>query len=154
MKNVFRRLLLILAIIFITLQFFQPKKNHTPENENSLFLKADVPVRVQAILKNACFDCHSYQTQYPWYDNISPVSWFINGHIIKGKRALNFSKWGQLSALNKISLLDKIGEEAKTKGMPLKSYTLMHKTARLSDEQIKQLADWAEALATEIYKLK
>ncbi|MBN1819703.1 MAG: heme-binding domain-containing protein, partial [Prolixibacteraceae bacterium] len=143
---------LILSIIFIGLQFFQPEKNNQPADQNHLFSQAIVPEPVQQILNNACMDCHSNQTHYPWYDRISPVSWYVNNHIEEGKEELNFSEWGQLSNIDKINRLTKISEETKEGKMPLKSYTFMHKQAKLTEEQVSELCSWTETYGMEVYK--
>ena len=145
-------LLGILAVVFIAIQFFQPEKNQQAPDNNHLFKSADVPENIQAMLKNACLDCHSNQTTYPWYDRVAPVSFYVAGHIDEGKDEMNLSEWGTLSPIDKINLLNKMSEEVKEGKMPLKSYTLMHKSARLSKEQVDELCQWAESYGMEIYK--
>jgi hypothetical protein len=55
---------------------------------------------------------------------------------------LNFNEWGIYSNRKQERLLNSIKEQIKTKQMPLSSYTLMHKDAKLNDWQIKTLTDW------------
>jgi len=152
LKKTFTWTLGILFVVFIAIQFFQPKKNQQAPDNNHLFKSVVVPENIQATLKNACLDCHSNQTTYPWYDRIAPVSFFVAGHINEAKNDMNLSEWGALSPIDKINLLNKMCEEMKEGKMPLKSYTLMHKPARLSKNQVDELCQWAETYGMEIYK--
>ena len=152
MKKTVKWILIVLVVAFLAAQFFNPKKNYQPLTENHLFVVAQVPDRIQETLKNACLDCHSDQTNYQWYHRIAPVSFFINNHIVEGKNELNMSKWGQLTALEKISLLNKISEEINGGNMPLLSYTAIHRKARLSQEQKDDISAWTETYGMEIFK--
>ena len=58
--------------------------------------KIDAPPEVQAILRRACFDCHSNETIWPFYSWIAPVSWIMSRDIIGGRQHLNFSKWDEV----------------------------------------------------------
>ncbi|NQU85332.1 MAG: heme-binding domain-containing protein [Mariniphaga sp.] len=144
--------IVVIIVAFIALQFFQPEKNNQAIDNNHIFSSTDIPAPIQEILKSACLDCHSNQTRYPWYDRISPVSWYVTNHIEEGKEELNFSEWKRLSAIDKISLLNKICEETEEKKMPLKNYTAMHKSAKLTDKQIAELCNWAESYGMKIFK--
>ncbi len=142
--------IVLLVVVFIAMQFFQPGKNLEEPTEQHLFNTAHVSAEVQGILKNACMDCHSNNTNYLWYHKISPVSWYIHKHIADGKKALDFSVWGGYSKLEKIGMLDEVCEETKEKTMPLKSYTWMHKKANLTEKEIETLCNWAESYAEEL----
>ena len=111
-----------------------------------------VPNDVASILKNSCYDCHSNNTRYLWYHNISPVSWMINNHIQEGKHELNFSEWGKLDIYDQITNLEEMSSEAKRKTMPLKSYLLMHPGAKLNQEQIDRLEGWTTELGEQLLK--
>ena len=146
MRKIVRFGILILIVGFIVIQFFQPEKNKEQITGNDILRYHEVPETVAAILEESCYDCHSNNTRYPWYDRISPVSWMVNNHIQDGKHELNFSEWGKLDIYKKITTLEEIRQESSRKTMPLKSYLIMHPKARLSDEQIKTIEEWAEKL--------
>ncbi len=97
---------------------------------------------VQTMLKNACYDCHSYETKYPWYSQVAPVSWWLDNHIKEGREHLNFSTFGALSAADRTEVMEDAAEAVQEGEMPLSSYTWAHPAARLSAEQKTQLADW------------
>ena len=46
----------------------------------------------------ACFDCHSNDTDWPWYSYVAPVSWLVVGDILSGREELNFSEWDREGA--------------------------------------------------------
>ena len=97
-----------------------------------------VPSSVHQSLKDACYDCHSNSTNYTWYFNIQPVGMMMNRHITEGKKELNFSKF-EIDPHK----MEEIAEVIEENEMPLKSYRMLHKEARLDDTQKKELIEWA-----------
>lgn len=150
MRKFIRIAVVILFVAFIIIQFFQPEKNLTNDFSTHIFEKEQVPDNIKTILKNACLDCHSNQTNYLWYHKITPVSWMVNKHVIEGKDELNLSDWGEMDIFDKIGTLEEICQEVERKKMPLESYSAMHKKAKLSDEQITALCEWTEKLGLEL----
>lgn len=143
--SIFKKILLILLILFIAIQFIQPAGNKTGQVEDANISKAvSVPANVQTILKNACYDCHSNNTTYPWYAHLQPVGWTLNSHIIKGKKELNFSEFGSYSTRRQQSKLKAIADQIKDNEMPLYSYTIMHKSARLTKEEKSIIINWTQ----------
>lgn len=154
MRKVVRIAGISLLVLLVIAQFRRPAKNFTEDSQASLFKQTAVPAEVSEILKNACLDCHSNQTQYHWYHEVAPVSWLVAAHIEDGKKELNFSEWGDKSAIDQINLLTKIIDEVKAGKMPLESYSIIHAKARLSDNQKKVLNDWAETYGMELFQKK
>ncbi len=150
MKKVLKIVLISLLAIFIIIQFFQPEKNSGKISESHILKKEQIPGNIKSILKNACLDCHSNQTNYLWYHNIAPVSWMVNKHVIAGKSELNLSDWGELDIFGKIATLEDICKEVERNKMPLKEYVLLHKKANLTDEQVAELCVWTEKLGLEL----
>lgn len=132
-----------LLYILIGIQFFHPKKNvSTKEAPQRIEKIIVVPDEVQSILKIACYDCHSNTTNYPWYNKIQPIAWWLDRHIINGKRKLNFSEYGNYTAQKKTYKLKEIKEVVEENEMPLKSYSLIHQNAKLSVAQKEILIEW------------
>lgn len=142
-----RKWLLILITAFILIQFIQPARN-----KNGQVLQTDitatftVPSNVKSILEVACYDCHSNNTRYPWYANIQPGGWWLAKHIKDGKEELNFSDFGSYSHRRQINKLKSIANSISDGTMPLPSYTLLHKNARLTKEQKTLIIEWAGKL--------
>src|SRR5947209_6859367 len=94
MKRIFKKILWILLILLIAIQFIRPAKNKSEGlSPNDISTKYPVPDSIKAILKVACNDCHTNNTRYPWYAEIQPVAWWLSNHIKDGKRGLNFSEF-------------------------------------------------------------
>ena len=137
-----QKIILIIAGILILIQFIPVSKKvpvFNKSNDFSVVINADTTVI--NTLKNSCYDCHSYQTNYPVYSKIAPVSWFIQLHVNEGREHLNFSEWDLLPENKKVHQMEECIEVIENKDMPLKSYTLMHKNARLSTENNKMLIE-------------
>lgn len=150
MKSIFKKTFFIGIIIFLLIQFYQPARNVAFEQD----LTADftrvypVPKNVEVILRTSCYDCHSNNTNYPWYSNIQPVRFFMDSHINEGKEELNFNEWGNYSKRRQNSKLKAISKEIKENEMPLASYTLIHKNAVLSSIQKQEVMNWINSLET------
>ncbi|HEX8846347.1 MAG TPA: heme-binding domain-containing protein [Pyrinomonadaceae bacterium] len=135
-----------LAAIFAALQFIRPARTNPPVDEaRTIQAHARLTPQVAALLDRACNDCHSNLTRWPWYSNIAPVSWFVINHVNVGRQEMNFSDWAQYSRSEQQGLLKDICREVKKGAMPLPSYLRMHGEARLSNEDVKTLCDWASA---------
>jgi hypothetical protein len=139
------KIILAIGIIIIACQFFRPARN-----TNSRVTDADIskivstPDSVLYALKNACYDCHSNNTVYPWYANLQPVAWLISCHIRKGKEELNFSEFGNYSNRRQVSKLDGIANSILDDIMPLASYRMMHLKAQLSASEKSLLIKWIQ----------
>ncbi len=102
------------------------------------------PPQVAALLKNSCYDCHSSETEWPWYSYIAPISWPLVGHVNDARESLNFSEWPHDSSKRARKKWRRISEAVDAKEMPLPSYTWIHWRSRLNEQERKQLADWAD----------
>ncbi len=140
-------ILLIAIIIFAGIQFIPTERNISSEVPETDFIKMyNPPEKVVNILQTACYDCHSNNTAYPWYNKVQPVSWFLEGHINEAKEHLNFSEFGQLSDRKKRSRLKSIAGQIKDDEMPLFSYKLLHKEARLDSASTTLMIEYMENL--------
>ncbi|SFV70013.1 hypothetical protein MNB_SV-3-630 [hydrothermal vent metagenome] len=95
----------------------------------------------------SCYDCHSNNTEYKWYDNIAPLSWYVDNNILKAKFSLNFSKWGEFPSWRRLLFFQgAIPYDIETKKMPPKSYTFMHPDAKISLDEKKQISKWISSI--------
>jgi len=92
--------------------------------------------RVRALTKNACFDCHSNETTWPWYSNVAPVSWMVQHDVDSGRSTLNFSEGNQPQEADP----DDIVEVVKSGEMPPWYYRIAHPKSRLSSAEKATLA--------------
>ncbi len=129
--------LLIVAIIMI--QFIPVNLTNPPvETEPS------TPSDVKAILKRACYDCHSHETVWPWYSQVAPVSWLLAWDVAEGREELNFSTWNRYGSRQIVKKMKEIVEEIEEGEMPPWFYLPTHPEARLSDSDRRLLIQWAQ----------
>lgn len=142
-KKLIKRIGLVLLVALVIAQFFGPEKNNGDIASVETFIAdTNPPEDVHAILKSACFDCHSDHTRYPWYNNITPVNYWLAEHVKDGKKHFNVSKWNDYSDKKKDHKLEELAEEVEEGHMPLPSYTWTHNDAKLSKEQIEAVESW------------
>lgn len=135
----------------VALQFFNPALTNPPvEPGSDLMAGNGPPARIAALLHDACYDCHSFATKWPWYSHVAPVSWFVAGHVNDGREAMNFSEWPQDDPYKAGKRLARISHRVEEGAMPLASYTWLHPASRLTGEQRKQLSDWAARAADQL----
>lgn len=148
-----KKILIGLLVVLVVIQFIRPERNVSEiPSQNDIRVHYSVPANVESILKRACYDCHSNNTNYPWYANIQPVLWWLQDHIEEGKEELNFSEFATYSAKKADHKLDEVIEMVEEEEMPLESYTYIHKDAVLSSSEKKLLMDWAADLRKMIKK--
>ncbi len=135
----------ILIVLAGLAQFFGPEKNQGDIASIEPFLnETNPPEDVKLILKESCYDCHSDVTRYPWYNTITPVNYWLNGHINHGKEHFDVSKWEGNSVKRKDHKFEELIEMVEGGEMPLNSYTWTHSEARLTEAQIQSIVTWAK----------
>ncbi len=145
--NLYKKAILLLLIAVVGIQFMPTTRNQSNEVYETDFTKTlIVPNNVQNLLKNSCYDCHSNNTNYPWYNLIQPVSWFLENHIKEGKKELNFNEFGAYSIRMQKSKLKSVINQIKENKMPLPTYALIHKDAKLSEADKELLIRWMNKL--------
>ena len=131
----------------IIIQFIHPKRNRSEGAQpNYIANSFPMPADVKKILSVACMDCHSNNTRYPWYSKIQPVDWWLNDHVVDGKKELNFDEYTNKSLRYQYHKMEEAIEMVEDKKMPLKSYTWTHRDARLTDNERLLIIDWARSI--------
>lgn len=138
---------IILLVAFVVIQFIPVDRNQSDNIPKTDFMLVnDVPSDIKDKLRVSCYDCHSNNTQYPWYNKVQPVAWFLEDHIKEGKAELNFSEWDSLSSRRQVSKLRSIIKQIESGEMPLDSYTLIHKDAKFSEAEKEEIISWITQL--------
>jgi hypothetical protein len=130
----------VLAVAFAAIQLAPVDRTNPP-------VEAEVPApeEVRAVLRRACYDCHSNETVWPWYSRIAPVSWLVAHDVRKGREELNFSAWNRMSADDRAEPLHESWETAAAGEMPPWFYLPPHPEARLSADDLALLRAWSRA---------
>jgi len=145
-KSIWKKLILLVVILFALIQLIPKPNKNIADSINTASIDAiySVPDTVFHLMKEACYDCHSNNTHYPWYSNIQPFAWYLNNHITEGKKELNFDEFGNYASRRRKSKLKSIASQIEDNGMPLTSYKLIHRNARLSKDEKKLIINWAK----------
>ena len=148
------RILLGLAVVFLVLQVFRPARNASTTapftGKDDITVLFPPPPAVKQILATSCYDCHSNQTHYPWYAEVQPVGWWLASHIRSARQELNFAEFGAYTRKRQVKKLEALCDEVRDRTMPLPSYALIHRDAKLTDAQIAALCAWAEGVQDKI----
>lgn len=131
-----KRIAVVVVALFAGIQFILPERTNPPVREEKA-------LPMHPVFRRACADCHSNETRWPWYSYVAPASWLVAGHVNHARRHLNVSEWTGLEARRAAHKLDELCEQVREGSMPLPSYLLLHRDAKLSGEDRDSLCAWA-----------
>ncbi len=138
---------LALLVVLVGLQFIPTRSNQSKDVASADFLLTyKIPENIGHVLYTSCYNCHSNNTEYPWYSRLQPVGLLLESHINKGKAELNFSEFGSYSIRKQKSKLKSMVNQIEKGEMPLSSYTFIHRDARLSKEIKKSLVNYLNSI--------
>jgi mono/diheme cytochrome c family protein len=96
--------------------------------------KWDSP-RTRELAKRACFDCHSNETNWPWYANVAPMSWAVQFDVDAAREIVNYSEFEREYPLGGYS-----GQRTRDGNMPPYKYMMAHPEAQLTPQEREELA--------------
>jgi hypothetical protein len=135
-------------LALIALQLTNPPHQNPSVAPGHDLLATNVPSpSVAAILKAACYDCHSCETKWPWYSYVAPVSWYVVRDVNAARASMNFSEWPHDDPQRARKRWGHIADEVESGEMPLANYTRWHSQARLDERQRAELVKWASQQA-------
>ena len=137
-----KRILLALLVLFVLAQFVRPSTTNPPVDPAK---ELRAPANVQQIIDRSCVDCHTNRTTYPWYNQITPVNWYLADHIKEGRRELNFSEYAGYKPRRKNKKMEEICEQVQEGEMPLPEYTWLHPGTKLSEADKQTLCAWTKS---------
>jgi hypothetical protein len=151
MKRKWKWIFGVLAAVFAGLQFTNPAHTNPPVPPGGdISATNPPPPQIAALLRAACYDCHSDETTWPWYSRVAPVSWLVVSDVNDGRERLNFSEWPHALPGRAAKRLERVSEELDYKNMPPRKFTLMHPAARLTAAQRQELIQWADDTAAKL----
>ncbi len=146
-----KKILVILLVGFILLQFFPIDKNNpAPTPKMDFLMIKNTPESTANLIRTGCYDCHSNESKYPWYSNIQPFGWFLKDHIEEGRKELNFSTFATYEPKRQAHKLNEAAEQIEKGEMPIESYLLGHSEAKFSAAQKDQLVKYFRMVESEI----
>jgi hypothetical protein len=114
----------------------------TLTNNRNIFGDTQIDPETLALVRRACQNCHSQNTEWPWYSHVAPMSWMIARDVQQARVHMNLSQWQDYSAENRLRLLSEIGSAVKNRQMPVERYLLLHPEARLTELERQRLYSW------------
>jgi hypothetical protein len=135
----------VLVAGFASLQFTNSPRTNPPV-VSDMMASNPPPPQIAAMLHASCYDCHSYETKWPWYSHIAPVSWLVASDVKDGRRDMNLSDWPS-DPMRAAKRLEDMSEKIGYDEMPPSKYTVIHADARLTESQRKELTDWLDVEA-------
>ena len=140
MTRILRYVLIGLGIALVVIQLIPVERSNPP-----VTALVDAPEEVLTTLRRSCWDCHSNETEWPWYSYVAPVSFRVSQHVRMGREHVNFTEWDSYDAEELDEAFEEIAEEIEKDGMPLSDYLLVHRKAKLTTADRERLISWAEA---------
>jgi len=136
LKRLLMIVVVMLGIFLIAIQFIPVTYTNPPVTDEPNW---DSP-ETRTLAARACFDCHSNETDLPWYSNIAPVSWLIYRDINEGREEMNFSEW-RMKSKRVDHVAEEIEEVIRKGEMPPWYYLPMHPQAKLTDAEKQALIE-------------
>ena len=136
--RVLRWVVLVIVVVFVAMQLVPLNRSNPPVSA-----EVAAPPDARAVLRRACYDCHSNETVWPWYAWVAPVSWLVARDVHEGRRELNFSVWGRYTTKEQVKKLKETWETVEEGEMPPWYYLPLHRNARLSAQDKAVLQRWA-----------
>ena len=128
------RVILIGAIVFVAIQFVPYGRAHdNPPVTQAVDWDS---ARTEKLFNDACADCHSNETEWPWYSNVAPQSWLVQRDVDAGREELNLSELDREQDEIK-DLIEVVADDE----MPPVRYTFLHPDAKLSEGEKQRLMD-------------
>jgi hypothetical protein len=140
-----RWILTVFLLALIGAQFVGADRTNPPATP-AASLRARTPPDVSAILDRSCRDCHSNETTWPWYSNVAPMSWMAADHVHHGRDHFNYSEWTSYSSDDQDKFLGAMCNLALRGRMPIASYLLLHREAKLSPDDVETLCTWSDKM--------
>jgi hypothetical protein len=97
--------------------------------------------KTRYLFYQACKNCHTNETVWPWYSRYAPASWLIQSDVDEGRANFNVSEWTEARKVNKGK---DAAKELRDGDMPPWYYRPAHPEARLSKEDKAYLIDGLE----------
>ena len=115
-------------VVFAGIQLVPVDRGNPPVES-----EVPAPAEVRAVLRRACYHCHSHETSWPLYGYVAPASWLLAYDIRHAREHLNFSTWNRYDAEEQQENLEEAWEKVEDGEMPLWYYLPLHPEARLTE---------------------
>jgi Haem-binding domain len=138
---------LIPVTLFVSAASIMQTEPRNPLVDRSRTIESEmrVPPRVESVLQRACHDCHSDETEWPWYAKVWPVAALVEHDVDKGRHAMNLSEWsaqnGKTPAMA-LSTLVAACADLQQQRMPPPQYRMLHPRSRVTNADVSTFCQW------------
>ncbi len=136
------RIFAVLGVVYLVSQGLRPERKNRPVDPAKRLV---APPQVQSILDRSCADCHSNNTRWPWYSNLSPISWWLADHVGHGRRDFSTSDFNSYTPERAAHKMEEVCEQVEDGHMPIRQYLWLHPGAKLSAADKQTLCGWAKS---------
>jgi hypothetical protein len=128
---------LVVVVGVIAIQFVPIDTANPP-------VEQDIPAspELKAVLQRACYNCHSNETEWPWYSRFAPISWLLAWDVHEGRAELNYSTWNRYDSQQQVKKLEESWKDITEGEMPPWYYLPIHREAHLSPDDRALLRQW------------
>ena len=128
----------VIVLVLLGLLQLVPVDRSNPPTRAGFF----GPDRVEEILRRCCYDCHSYETDWPWYSKVAPISFMVAHNVNEARSELNFSEWRTYGSARRAEIGAKMIDLIENHEMPPPLYAIMHGETKLTGPELEVLRNW------------
>jgi cytochrome c len=77
-------------------------KINSGEMKAPILSVAEIEPETLGLIQRVCQNCHSFNTELPFYGRIAPMSWLMARDVQQARLHMNFSQWQEYSAEDRI----------------------------------------------------
>jgi len=133
-----RNIVIGIVVLFVLIQIIPVDRSNPPVSQDM-----PAPPEVSSVLHRACYNCHSNQTEWPWYSYIAPVSWMVASDVHEAREHMNLSRWDTYPRDDKHHFVRGIWRMVDKGAMPLWYYKPLHPESHISDQEKQLLKEWS-----------
>lgn len=120
---------------------YGPVKSAKPSR--AMLSGAQIGPQVLNIFERSCQNCHSENTEWPWYSYVAPASMMIESDVARARSEMNLSRWSEYSVEDQQGILTSLTAVVRSREMPPSRYTMIHPQSKLSEEERQLIYNWA-----------
>jgi uncharacterized membrane protein len=113
------------------------------KSSRAILSGAQITPRVLHVFERSCQNCHSENTEWPWYSYVAPASMMIESDVARARSEMNLSRWSEYSVEDQQAILTSLAAAVRSAEMPPSRYTMIHPQSKLSEEERQLIYNWA-----------
>lgn len=141
----------VAAVVIVASVLPGPFAEVKKAGKGNLLLGSKLDESSKTLLRRGCLNCHSQETEWPWYSHVAPMSWLLERDVQQARMFMNFSRWDEYGPAGQSQLLQAAVARLDAGTMPPGRYLTLHPEGHFSAEERTTLK---AALNEEIKRLQ